>query len=268
MDVKTLEKHFSHMGARVRVVVPRNRYWLSSHRPASRRPAFGIDIQADARGEYFAIEVPPAEDVEIETLEVRPDMRHLLLLVRRPGFRKYLCGYDERHWFVAGVQSASVVSVVSAMEALRPPGLTEVVERRVRVKDRLRRRNEAFVRQGEWFFLPQPQFVAPESLILRHEPLSRGNGGKPHWCEEVYRDGGVPVYVCSQHPTGLSFDDYNDLVKRQPEARHWNWRLMRRDAQVYARGRISHPDHKTVVLPFWHRVLMNDEHRRGVVFLD
>jgi hypothetical protein len=265
MDVKTLEKHFSHMGARVQVESARNR----------QRPAFGIDIQTDARGEYFAIEVPPAEPVELTTLEVRPDMRHLLLLVRRPVQsgtdnlkEKYLCGHDERHWFVAGVQGAGVATVVSAMEALRPAGLTPLVERRVRTKNRLRRKNEAFVRQGEWFFLPQPQFLAPESLILRHEPLSRGDGGKPHWCEEVYRDGGTPVYVCSKHLRGLSFDRYKQLVERKPEARTWDWRLMRQNAQVYARGRISHSDHKTIVLPFWHRVLMSGEHRRGVVFLD
>jgi hypothetical protein len=31
------------------------------------------------------------------------------------------------------------------------------------------------------------------------------------------------------------------------------------DAEVYARGRVSHRDHKTVVLAGWHRVLMNTE---------
>jgi hypothetical protein len=47
---------------------------------------------------------------------------------------------------------------------------------------------------------------------------------------------------------------------------------MRRNAAVYVRGRISHPDHKAVVLDDWHRVLMNTEHEapasRNVVFLD
>ena len=57
-------------------------------------------------------------------------------------------------------------------------------------------------------------------------------------------------------------------MERRPEAKSWDWRIMRQNAQVYARGKVSHPDHKTIVLPFWHRVLMNGEHRRGVVFLD
>ena len=47
---------------------------------------------------------------------------------------------------------------------------------------------------------------------------------------------------------------------------------MRRNAAVYVRGRISHPDHKTIILDGWHRVLMNTENEapgnRHVVFLD
>jgi hypothetical protein len=47
---------------------------------------------------------------------------------------------------------------------------------------------------------------------------------------------------------------------------------MRRDAEVYVRGRVWHPDHKTLVLACWHRVLMNTEHlapgRSKVTFLD
>ena len=47
---------------------------------------------------------------------------------------------------------------------------------------------------------------------------------------------------------------------------------MRRDPQVYVKGRVSHADHKTILLPFWHRVLMNTEHRaagmQNVAFLD
>jgi hypothetical protein len=261
MNVSSLEKHFARMGARVQIVEPRN----------SHNAAFGIDIASDSRGEYFSIEVPPREKIEMMPLEVRPEMRHLLLMVRQDDVlsNKYLCGHDERHWFVAGVPSGSASSVKSAMESLRPVGLNAVVERRVkRSKNRLRRKNEAFVRQGEWFFLPEPNFRPKENFVLRHEPLSRGNGGKPHWCEELYRDGGVPVYVCTKYPRGVSYERYQQVMERTPDAKNWDWRLMRLNAQVYARGRVSHADHKTIVLPFWHRVLMNNEHLQGVVFLD
>ena len=50
-------------------------------------------------------------------------------MVRQSGQRaglpdrkdKFLCGHDERHWFVAGVpERAPVSNVVTAMEALKP----------------------------------------------------------------------------------------------------------------------------------------------------
>jgi hypothetical protein len=47
---------------------------------------------------------------------------------------------------------------------------------------------------------------------------------------------------------------------------------MKRDASVYVRGKMSHPDHETVTLNGWHRVLMNTESRskamRFLAFLD
>lgn len=265
MDTTVVEKHFGRVGARVRIIEPRNAF----------RPRFGIDIAHDGDGEYFAIEVPNHEEVELLPLEVRPDLRHLLLMVRRGESDdltskiikdKYLCGHDERHWFVAGVEE-NATTVLRAMESLRPDGLGSRVGK-LRPKNRLRRRNSAFVRQGEWFFVPSPKFEAKESLVLRNEPISRGDGGKSHWCGELYRDGGTPVYVCDRHPRGVMTERYLQIVARKPEAKSWNWRLMRLNAQVYARGRISHPDHKTIELPFWHRVLMNSEHREGVLFLD
>jgi len=48
--------------------------------------------------------------------------------------------------------------------------------------------------------------------------------------------------------------------------------MMKRDALVYVRGEITHPDHKTICLEGWHRVLMNTENRsmalRFLAFLD
>ena len=255
-ETEILERHFARMGARVQVREPQANIRGSLGR-------FGIDIVTDKRGELFKVDVPQGTNPEMRALQVRPDLRHLLLYANG---EKYLCGHDERHWFVAGVQSGGVVTVEDAMRSLRP--LPDVALRKVRNKDRLKRRNEAYVRQGEWFFIPAPRVNPPASMILRHEPLSRGDGGKPHWCEEVYRDGGTPVYVCDQHPRGVSTQWYRRVLERNPAAAQWNWRLMYANAQVIVRGKISHPDHKTLALPFWHGVVMNREHNRGVVFLD
>ncbi|CAA9497274.1 MAG: hypothetical protein AVDCRST_MAG85-1544 [uncultured Solirubrobacteraceae bacterium] len=47
---------------------------------------------------------------------------------------------------------------------------------------------------------------------------------------------------------------------------------MTRDPELYAKGAVRHLDHATIVLPFWHRVVMNTEHAARamahVAFLD
>ena len=264
MNVALLQRRFGRIGARVRV-----------GEIASRYDRAGIDIHSDEHGEFFDIKVLPGDTVEYVVTDVRPEMRHLLLMARRGDEKqKFLCGHDERHWFVCAVPGRSVASVTGAMRALQPAEVRARFERRVeRIKNRLRRRNAAYVRQGEWFFVPAPEGFRPDPrLVLRHEPISRGRGSKPHTCEELFRAGGETVYVSGRFPGGLGEPAYRELIEREPAARKWGWRVMRRDAEVYARGRVSHKDHQTVVLAGWHRVLINTEAgapgAREVAFLD
>jgi hypothetical protein len=265
MDIELLQRKFGRLGARLQVV--------ELDRPSRRRA--GIDISADKKGEYFDIRLSSNERVEYEVVDLRPEMRHLLLLGRREsGKEKYLCGHDERHWFVCGVPDRpGIASVAAAMKALQPAEVRAAAERALhRPKDRLRRHNEAFVRQGEWFFIPAPNLIVNYQLVRQHEPISRGSGSKPHICQWLYRQGGEEVMVCSRHPAGVSLERYRQIVVAQPEAPRWNWVPMRRNPAAYVRGRVSHPDHQTIVLDGWHRILMNTEAEapgsRNVVFLD
>jgi hypothetical protein len=263
METQLLETMFGRMGARLKI-----------RESLDRRSPAGIDIRSDNRGEYFDIGIEPNVRVEYEVVDIRHEMRHLLLMSRRDnGKQKFLCGHDERHWFVCAVPGNSVANVVTAMESLQPAEVRQVVRRKVkRIKNRLRRRNEAFVRQGEWFFIPTPELVVNPKLILKNEPISRGRGSKPHMCQYLNRTGGELVYVCSQYPRGLTAGQYSSLLKRDSRANNWAWTRMQRNASVYVRGRVWHPDHKTIVLDGWHRVLMNTESEapgaRSVVFLD
>jgi hypothetical protein len=138
-------------------------------------------------------------------------------------------------------------------------------------RHRNRRHNRAFIRQGEWFFIPEPNLVVDPKLVLGNEPLARGRG-KPHWAEFLYRSGGENVYVCFEFPQGLSESAYRRLIAENPAKRRLPWRVMRRDAGVYVRGRVRHPDHKTVKLNGWHRVVPNTESQaasmRHLAFLD
>jgi hypothetical protein len=268
MDTNLLDIKFARMGARLKV----------ADRPARRNRTAGVialDVQADRKGEFFEIVRQPGVDVEVAVLDVQPADRHLLLLVREGKDKsKFLCGHDERHWFVAGIpETAPVGTVRQAKEALKPAEvLSAQAGKRLRAKARNRRKNAAFIRQGEWFFLPVPGFVVDEKRVLPNEPLRRGNGGKPHWAECCYRTGGQTVYVCSRHPNGVTEAQYKGILAGSPKAKGWGWRTMQRNPGVYVRGRIRHADHATITLHEWHRVLMNTEGQskamRNVAFLD
>jgi hypothetical protein len=268
MNSAILDTQFSRIGARLKV----------GDRPTGRRRATGalsLDVQTDRKGEFFELVREPGADALVEVLDVRPADRHLLLLVREGGDKsKYLCGHDERHWFVAALpDNASVGTVRQAKEALQPAEVRSALALgRVKGEARNRRKNAAYRRQGEWFFLPAPAFRVDDALFRRNEPLVRGNGGKPHWAEFCYRTGGETVYVCGRFPNGLTPAQHQAVLAGNPKAKKWSWRMMVRNAGVYVKGRVRHPDHKTLVLHQWHRVVMNTEGQsramRNVAFLD
>lgn len=268
MDTNLLDIKFARMGARLKV----------ADRPPRRTRTAGVislDVQADRKGEFFEIVRQPGAEAEIAVLDVQPADRHLLLLVREGKEKsKFLCGHDERHWFVAGIpENAPVGTVRQAKEALKPAEVQSAQARKgLKAKARSRRKNAAYVRQGEWFFLPDADMAVDEKLILRDEPLTRGNGGKPHWADFCYRTGGEMVYVCSRHPNGVTVAQYKVILAGNSKAKGWRWRTMRRNPGVYVKGRIRHADHATITLHGWHRVLMNTEGQSkamtNVAFLD
>src|SRR3984957_9689064 len=186
MNTNLLDTKFARIGARLKVAERPTR----RNRTAS---VISLDVQADRKGEFFEIVRRPGTEAEIAVLDVQPADRHLLLLVREGKDKsKFICGHDERHWFVAGIpEKAPVGTVRQAKEALKPAEIQTAQARKgLKAKGRNRRKNAAFVRQGEWFFLPVPGFAVDEKLVLPNEPLRRGNGGKPQWAEFCYRTGG------------------------------------------------------------------------------
>lgn len=265
--MNVLERAFGRMGARVEFsqLNRRNRF---SGRIASEDLA--LDVRRDRQGEYFLISRTLESRTELVVLDVQPRDRHLLLLSRSGAEKhRFLLGHDERHWFVAGIPESTPVSRVRDAKQALKPDLVQSSERGVRARYRDRRSNAARIRQGEWFFVPAPHARVEQLFVLRNEPIARG-GGKPHVCEELYRFGGETVYVSPGARNGLTSEQYRALSDR--ERNRWNWRVMRRNPKVYVRGRVRHPDHKTVLLDGWHEVLSNTENlshaMRNVAFLD
>lgn len=146
--------------------------------------------------------------------------------------RHFLCGMDEAHLFIAELPRG-VSSVPLAREALRAP---EVPSSHAIGGQPIRR-------QGEWFFLPlsTSQVTAIEALaragVVRRDigiaqAAGLGRAGRPHVADEVYVD-------------------------------------LRR--VIFVRGHVRHPDHKTIELREWTRVVPNRERferPQGVLWID
>src|SRR3990172_2786841 len=258
MKNESLQKHFVSMGARVKFQPnEEGTRW----RAAPPSDSFTIDIKHDRRGEYFEIR-QGEEAPELELLQAKPKERHLLLYAKDGG--RFLCGHDERHWFVAGIAGA-VSTVRAAKQSLLPNAIWEQVKN-LSPGEVDKRRNGVFKRQGEWFFVPTDRKI-PDKFILRNEPLQRTSRSKPHICQELYREGGDMVYIVGGKE--LSEEEYSKRKKNDPTFDKGRLRTMLRNPNVFVRGYVRHEDHATIRLENWHRVFINAEFTTSAVsFLD
>jgi hypothetical protein len=185
---------------------------------------FEIDIVSRNGAESYQMQRPRFDALRFDVMDVNPHLRHLVLDVsgeRLPISGRYLCGHDESHWFVAGLEfGRRTMTVRGAMESLKPELVCRAQRRMGVAHRRHRRRTAVYVRQGEWFFLPRPKMHVADVLIEQGGRLTR-EGGKPHRVDELYRAPG-------------------------------------RD-ETFVRGRVQHADHETIVLDAWHRVVRNNE---------
>ena len=118
----------------------------------------------------------------------------------------------------------------------------------------------------------RPSSIRRPELVLRNEPLSRGRG-KAHVLELAYpprrRD---VVWVkppsSERNQRRAQFDGSTD----RSSGVSGGWTRFVRDPELFAKGAVRHPDHATIVLRGWHRVVMNTEQgaraMRHVAFLD
>ena len=111
MNAHLIERQFAKIGARALV--------RKDTRPAA-DTGVRIDIGHDMEGEFFDIAVDRGATSGLVVVDTQPRLRHLLLLSRQDDDKhKFLCGHDERHWFVAAVPERLPVSTVrTAFEAL------------------------------------------------------------------------------------------------------------------------------------------------------
>ncbi|HEY0554982.1 MAG TPA: hypothetical protein VGG20_11995 [Thermoanaerobaculia bacterium] len=140
--------------------------------------------------------------------------------------RRFLCGMDDLHLFVAQVREGETVA--QAHESLKPRAVREL---EVLWPGQI-------LRQGEWFFLPLSTDEAERlaahlgawqrSLKYRH-PV--GPGRRPHVADGVV------------------------TIDRRVKTRYREQRL----PEVYAQGTVIHPDHRDLHLDGWRKVVRNRE---------
>src|SRR6478735_8686633 len=95
MSTNLIQRQFAKIGARAKV-----------HADPARnaRTGVSIDVGRDAEGEFFDIAIGREAPDELSVVDAQPRLRHLLLMSRQDSANhKFLCGHDERHWFVAAV---------------------------------------------------------------------------------------------------------------------------------------------------------------------
>src|SRR6185503_17690801 len=133
MNAKQIESRFAEIGARLKVREIASR-WTQGDRTWVAPADFAMDIQRDGNGEFFELRVPThlRESLEATVLQAEPKERHLLMLVRKstakPQLDRFLCGHDEREWFVAAVPGGAS-SVRQAMDALQPRDVRDALAR-------------------------------------------------------------------------------------------------------------------------------------------
>ena len=254
---KVLEKHFSRCNLEIDIRNDRGEaenLWGRRIRNFGRGadPSFAFDILRNQKGEKFILFVDNHERIKI--LSYRPETRHVVLAVESsPGILdRLLCGHDEREYFIANLPSdAQITTVEQAIESLKRVPVTHA-----------ERRGEKVLRQGEWDFIPAPEDFSEEGKVIsQNEPLVRRVSGRahgtPHIAQEAIREGRRTVEV----GTGRFDKEGNELM-----------RVMTEVDNLYVRGTIRHPDHKTLKLQGWHHVVMNREFEgrwnAGVTFLD
>ena len=279
----TITEKFKKMGARLKIYPPSDSS-RTNRRAFTSTDTLRIDVDRDIEGEYFDI----CTDVPLVVLDVDAKDKHLVLMARETNGTKpkFLCGFDERGWFVAALPEPQhirwhrgekpsirrgISDVQSAKAALKPREVVESEQKkRLKKRKRNKRVNQASKRQGEWFFVPA-RIDADDCdlVILKNEPIQMG-GKRRHMCEEVYRQGGETVWVNFANPNGITDAKYRALSQDERVMGRFN--RMVRDAAVYARGKVTAPDHAPLLLVGWHKVIPNTEnlalHGPRVAFLD
>lgn len=227
-----------------------------------------MDILRNDGKEELRVSVPQGDQAEVKVLSIDPGIQQAVLMIHEPerefvervwnpekresedvvrttseAKRRFLVGMDECHLFIAQLTKPAT-TVKQAHEGLRPRS----------VPAGRAARKLGIVRQGEWFFQPASpgelerveRHVAANG-VERNVRIGRGRGwmpGRPHVVSESVL---------------LVLNETRTPVRRR--GRTVAFETVRETLEL-VRGRIKHPDHRTIELHGWHKVFLNTEDRQ------
>ena len=243
------------MGARFRVVRPED---LPRRR---RRADYALDIVADKRGQLFEMQLSAEREaqLEINVLQCERHDRHLLLLVKTPEAKdRFLCGHDEREWFVAAVPGGASTrragetrpAAGRVRDAADTRGLTSASARAGTTGPSSARVNGSSCRRRICAWMRSSSCATSQSAAAAESRTSS---------PRCFRTGGETLYVCSRFPNGITEAEYQRTHRREPEGEALGLARARPQCgRVCARHRASsrpRDDHAARVAP------RLDEHR-------
>ncbi len=225
------------------------------------RRGFRISIREDRKKHASCFDLHVWDGTRIYVQDVSPKDHALLLKVNwtkergRYIHEDFLCGRDDHGWYVTALKGHTAHSVEEAFESLRPAEIRSALRTENVPRSKWNKhRNKAFLRQGEWFFIPMPPDFKPKGVVRKKEHL--GVRGKPHIADFVCSEGVVRY----RHNRFLNLFTREEVAKLEKEG-ETGFRPVFIVQETFAKGRVVHPDHRTVILDGWHRVVPNTENR-------
>jgi hypothetical protein len=171
---------------------------------------------------------------DTRSINFREDKNFIYIRRETPeAKRHFLLGLDERQLFMAQLPRP-VSTVKQAHDSLKSPTVILAEGKQL----------GRTYRQGEWFFLnltPEEQVELDKylksSLAVTHEKANIGQfagrrGGKPHLVDELVR---------------------------LPAQRLEHGFPVRQREDIFVRGAVRHPDHETLKIGQWRKVILNNE---------
>jgi len=237
----------------------RERFWISRGNAANRVEVIGIDRKLR---QLVLFVHEPAREFEERVWKSEAIGRGAWVIEKSKAEarkRHYLMGMDERHLFIAELPRPAT-TVAAAHAALRPNEAGSTTAHSGKV-----------VRQGEWFFL----LPSPAESVLLEEGIRTNR-------VVAWRKTAIgPVFDGSPSEHALTAMSGNARVRQRQGNPHvadevviLSGTIPAEGRRVFVRGAIRHPEHKTVTVDGWRKVLRNaepisnDQRQRRVAWVD